>query len=448
MPDPRAPDTAPPTAPADPIRPGLLGLGPYAGLFGLLCVATFFEGFDTKLVSFVQPVIGQDFGASPEAIGTAVGISSFGMVLAFFVIQLADTLGRRPVFLGALFGYAVLTLATAFAPSLAVFTALQLFARMAMVVELFVAYLILSEEVPPEIRGRVNGIFGSTAALGAAFPAACLAPLEAVGLGWRGLFLVGSLPLLLFPLYLRRVEETRVFRARPPGEGAYGAAFVRGLRALWRSSDRGRLARVSLIWLAVNFWSGTALYFLTRYAYDDRGWDATNLQLLPWGTIPFGIAGYVLSGFVMDRFGRRTATTAYLIAAFAATVLCYRSTDDRLIYLGWFLLIGLGGVWTVVTTWTAELFATDHRATALGIANFLVGRMGLVFGPIVAPRLAAEVGSNSLAIQILAGVTLLILPVVWTLPETNGAELGEAPPPAGSAAGGVAATASDGASDG
>ena len=63
---------------------------------------------------------------------------------------LADVVGRRPVFLGALVAYAAFTLATAAAPNLAVFTALQFFARMAMVVELFLAYLILSEEVPPK----------------------------------------------------------------------------------------------------------------------------------------------------------------------------------------------------------------------------------------------------------------------------------------------------------
>ncbi len=140
-------------------------MGPHKGLFALLCLATFFEGFDTKLASFVQPVIGADFGASVEAVGTAVGLSSFGMVVAFFVILLADTLGRRKIFLAGLLAYAVFTLATAFAPNLVVFTLLQFFGRMAMVVELFTAYLILSEEMPPEIRGRVNGLFASTASL-------------------------------------------------------------------------------------------------------------------------------------------------------------------------------------------------------------------------------------------------------------------------------------------
>ena len=126
--------------------PGLRrSLTPHAGLLSLLTIATFFEGFDTKLAGLVQPLLGREFNASTEQLGLVLGLSSLGMVLAFFVIHLADWIGRRPVFLGALCAYALLTLATAFSPNLIVYTALQFFARMAMVVELSLAYLILSE---------------------------------------------------------------------------------------------------------------------------------------------------------------------------------------------------------------------------------------------------------------------------------------------------------------
>ncbi len=398
-------------------------MGPRSGLFALLCLATFFEGFDTKLASFVQPVIREDFGASLSEVGAAIGISSFGMVLAFFVILLADTVGRRPIFLGGLFAYAIFTLATALAPNLAIFTALQFFARMAMVVELGLAYLILSEEMPPHIRGRVNGLFGATAVLGAAVPAALLAPLEAVGIGWRGLFVIGAIPLLLFPLYLARIKETRAFEERPTATGRYGEDFVRIAKSLWHSDRRGRLIGTSLLWIAINFWAGAALYFFTVYVYGERGWTSLDLQLLPFGTIPFGIAGYVLSGLAMDRLGRRTAAAIYLSAAFCATVLCYRSSDDRVIYFAYFLLVGLGGIWTIATTWTLELFPTESRATALAISNNLIGRMGLVFGPIAGGMLSTAWGSASHAIIALSTVTLLALPIVWSLPETNAINL-------------------------
>ncbi|HKK53052.1 MAG TPA: MFS transporter [Myxococcota bacterium] len=405
--------------------PSIRALGPHAGLFSLLTLATFFEGFDTKLASLVQPVIGRDFGVSTEALGMALGISSLGMVLAFFFVHLADSIGRRPVFLAALGSYTLFTLLTALAPSLVVFTALQLFARMAMVVELGLAYIMLSEALPPEIRGRANGFLGAFAALGAAAPLALLAPLEAVGLGWRGLFLIGGLPLLLFPLYWRGIEETGDLgerRARPARSRLAEEAAL--FRSLVSKAHRSRLAAITALWLTINLWSGTALYFLTIYAFDERGWEPADLTWLPLGTIPFGFAGYALSGFAMDRLGRRGATTLYLGLAFGSTLLCYQSSDAAAIRLGWFSLVGLGGIWTIASTWTAELFPTEVRGTALGVGNNLFGRLGLVLGPILAGRLSVHWGSIGDAITALSTVTLLCLPVVWwVLPETKGVVL-------------------------
>ena len=388
----------------------------------MLTIATFFEGFDTRLVSLVQPVIGREFGASKEELGFVVGLSSLGMVFSFFVIQLADRVGRRPVFLGALAGYALLTLATAFAPNLFAFTLLQVFARMAMVVELGLAYLILSEEMPAKIRGRVNGVFGGCVALGASVPDALLHPLDQWGIGWRGLFLIGALPLFLFPFYVRNLEETSAFRARKAktrGGGSTFAEHLTLLRVLVSSANRMRLLSITSLWFLVNFWSGTALYSFTLFAFDERGWRPEDLVLLPLGTIPCGLFGYSLAGFAMDRIGRRSAASLYLAAACAATIACYQASGSAAILAGYFALIGLGGVWAIVTTWTAELFPTELRATATGFSNNLVGRLGLVFGPIVAGLLGGALASTADAVSLLAIAPLLGIPIVWTLPETN-----------------------------
>lgn len=408
-------------------------------LFALLTIATFFEGFDTRLVSLVQPVIGREFGASKEELGVVLGLSSLGMVFAFFGIHAADRVGRRPVFLAALASYAILTLATAFAPSLAVFTLLQVFARMAMVVELGLAYLILSEEMPPEIRGRVNGLFGGCVALGASVPDALLHPLTNMGVGWRGLFMIGAVPLVLFPFYVLQLGETEAFRARQAVARATGAdaagagdsqSFGRKLaeelgrlRVLLSSDHRARLAGITSLWVLVNFWSGTALYSFTLYVFDERGWTAADLVLLPLGTIPCGLFGYSLAGLAMDRLGRRRACSLYLGIGVAATLTCYQASADAAILAGYFALIGLGGVWAIVTTWTAELFPTELRATATGFANNLVGRFGLVFGPMVAGLLGGALRSTADAVAWLGLLLLIGIPIALSLPETNAIRL-------------------------
>ncbi len=398
---------------------------PAAKLFALLTIATFFEGFDTRLVSLVQPVIGREFGASKEQLGFVLGLSSLGMVFAFFVIHLADRVGRRPVFLGALAGYAVLTLATAFSPNLLAFTLLQVFARMAMVVELGIAYLILSEEMPAEIRGRVNGLFGGCVALGASVPDALLHPLTSLGIGWRGLFLIGAVPLLLFPFYVAQLAETTAFRARKAipavarkRQGMLSEERER-MRALFAPAHRQRLLLITSLWVIINFWSGTALYSFTLYVFEERGWSARDLVLLPLGTIPLGLLGYSLAGFAMDRIGRRRAASLYLAAGCGATIACYQTSESATILAGYFALVGLGGVWAIATTWTAELFPTELRATSTGFANNLVGRLGLVVGPIVAGLLGGTLASTADAVSLLGIVPLIGVPIALMLPETN-----------------------------
>ena len=403
----------------------------HVGLFVLLTLATFFEGFDTALAGLVLPVIGEEFEASADALGAALSWAGVGMVLAFFAIRAADRIGRRPVFLTALAGFALFTLATGLAENLATFTALQLVARLFLVTELALAYVILSEELPAHVRGRANGLLGGFASVGAAVPMLLLAPLVETGTGWRGLFLVGAVPLVLWPLYWRVLREPAAFVARRAATPAQPlrAELREWLRVLEPGLRRHFLG-ASALWWTVNFWSGTALYFFTLFAFREHGWGAEQLTLLPWGMIPFGIAGYAASGFLMDRIGRRPTATAFLLASTAATLFCYRASSDVELYLGYFALVGLGGLWTIAATVTAELFPTELRATASGLANNVVGRTGIIVGPLVAGWLSTSLGSTSTAISGLAGVNLACIPIIWwALPETRGRALpGSAPP--------------------
>lgn len=386
-------------------------------LFALLVIATLFEGFDTKLASLVLPLLGREFGAGPRELGAMLSFTGFGMLAAAALLPLADRFGRRPLFLAAVAGFAALTLATAAAPSLEVFAALQFGARLLLVTELALAYVMLGEELPPEQRARANGLLGAFASVGASLPALFLAPLEAWGLGWRGLFALGALPLLLWPVYAKVLREPPLARAGLEAERP-------GWRELLAPGLRRRLLGASALWFTLSFWSATALYFFTWYAFEERGWTAAHLQLLPLGTLPVGFAGYWGAGWLADRFGRRPAVTLYLLGAAAATALCFQSEGDGWIYGAYFALIGLGGLWTLAATLTTELFPTALRATAMGLTNHLVGRLGLVLGPWAAGALAERLGSTGDAVTVLAVVNLLCIPLVWgLLPETRAVDL-------------------------
>ena len=392
-------------------------------LFFLLSLAAVFEGFDTKLASLVLPQLGDDFGVGPEVLFPMLSALNLGMVLGVLLIPLADRWGRRPIFLLCFGGYATFTLATAFATNPILFASIQLVAKALMVSQLAVAYVILSEEFPARIRGRANGLMGAFASVGAALPAWFLAPLENTDFGWRGLFLMGSIPLLLLPLYLRRLPETALFESL---RGSQERLRLRSmLRRLLGPRTRRRFIGITLLWFIISFWSSVAMFSFTFYVFNERGWSAEDLQWVPLAAVPFAFLGYALAGVAMDFLGRRSAAALFMLGGTAAALCCYQSTDYWVIVASWTALQTLQGVWTIATTMTAELFETEVRASANALSHNLLGRWGMVLGPLAVGFLAGPLGSTADAVTLLVFANLLALPVLlWMIPETRGIELG------------------------
>jgi putative MFS transporter len=391
-------------------------------LFLLLCGVTSFEGFDTKLASLLLPLLGQEFQVGPEELGRVLSRLGAGTVAAFFIVRLADRFGRRPILLFALGGYSSLTLATYFSASLMQFTVLQFSARMLMVTQLALAYIILSEELPARVRGRANGLLGAFASVGAALPAAFLAPLEDTAVGWRGLFLLGALPLLLLPLLVAIVREPPVFvarrRAAPP------PSVIAQIRILFGSELRRRTAGVTLLWFTINFWSAAAVFFFTYYVFQERGWTARDLQLVVPAAVPFAFAGYSLGGWLMDAAGRRIAAAIFLALGTAIAIACYQVSGWWTIAASWVGLQMLQGIWPIASTMTAELFPTQVRAAAVGFTGNLVGRLGLVVGPQAVGALSVRLDSTGDAVSLLALLNLVAIPLLfYALPETRGVAL-------------------------
>ena len=311
-------------------------------LLGLLSGATLFEGFDTVLAGLVLPYLGDEFGVGPARLGRVMSIVSLGTVPAFFAIRLADRYGRRPLLLISLGGYSLLTFATAFSTSLAQFQLLQFGARLLMVTQLALAFVILGEELPAAVRGRANGLLSAFANVGVVAPALFLPVFEDTSLGWRGLFALGAAPLLLWPWIWWRVREPPLFvrsaASRPR------SSLLSDLAQMWQPRHRTSFLAMTLIWFALNFWAASTAFFFTYYVFNDRGWTADSLRILMPAALPFGFLGHVLAGRLMDRVGRRRAAAAFILLGAFTAVVCYRSTHDWAIGASWIALQFLQGI--------------------------------------------------------------------------------------------------------
>ena len=116
-------------------------------MLGLVVLGTFFESYDLSLLSSAVKHIAEDLSIATDRLPFVLAGVRFGGFFAFALLPLADRLGRRRVFLGAILGMSIGTLATAFAQSPAQFVAFQVFARSFMLIAASVTVLVIGPAV-------------------------------------------------------------------------------------------------------------------------------------------------------------------------------------------------------------------------------------------------------------------------------------------------------------
>lgn len=396
----------------------------HIGLIVMLAFVVMFEGFDISLTSVVLPYLGKEYDATSAELGKALAIIALGSIAAWFLIRLADRYGRRPILLVATAGFSIGSLVTVLTFNVASYTFIQFFVRLLMVTQVAIAYLILSETLPPALRGRANGLLGACGSFGAALPFLLLAPALETAVGWRLLFIIGSAPLLILPILFFRLRETPVW-VDAQDAGRARLTVRSEIDLLLAAHLRRRFVAMGLLWFIINFATSVSSLFFTLYVVQERGWlPADFARLAPFG-LGGAFLGFIAAGALMDLIGRRWTITLFMALLGSLTQLCYSVSEWWAVAACFVGLQAMLGVWVVGYTVNSELFPTELRAAANGWCHNLIGRWGVVLAPWLLGVLAAELGSVGGAATLLGFVAYLAIPVLWIgLPETRAKKLG------------------------
>ncbi|MEO8017393.1 MAG: MFS transporter, partial [Pseudomonadota bacterium] len=362
------------------VSPGAAS-GKRAVTIALCFLVAVVEGFDIQAMGVAAPRLAPQFGFSPVQMGWLFSISNIGLVIgASMGGWLADRVGRKPVFIGAVATFGVFTLLTTLAPTFGALFAVRFCAGLG-----FGAALPNMMAMAAEISDRRK--LALTAAImfcGMPFgggSSALLTQLFAPDFDWRVLFLIGGiLPLLLAPLLYFLMPETLVRRgpSTQPRTGVWQALF-----------GDGRARATLLLWLTF-LPTLLILYLILNWLPTLVVAKGMDRAVAPQASLAFNfasIAGALFFGRLVDRMGARwPMTLAYVGLVVSLLMLSQSSSVNAILALsgaaGFFLLGANYALYGVAPAY----YPAAVRGTGSG-ASVAVGRIGAIFGPLLAGAL-------------------------------------------------------------
>lgn len=398
-------------------------------LLGFLTFAMFFENFDLSLLGNALPQIGASFGLSKAGLGDFTGATRFGALPAFFLVPLADRLGRRRLLLVCVIGMSLGSGLTALSQSALQFVLVQVLTRTFIVTASVVTFVVVTEEFPAEHRGWGIGMLGGVSAIGFGAGALVYAFVDSLPFGWRALYLVGLVPLLLFPALRRGIAETKRWnehsqaRVASRGLGAALSATFAPIAELYRLHPRRALALGLLGGLSAAG-TGVAFQFISEFLQTERGWTPGSFAALSLTFGAVGIVGNPVSGRLGDRVGRR-AIAAVVLTLFPFCAFAFYAGPASLVALPWTAMVFLAMASSVTTrAFATELFPTALRGTGGG-SLALLETLGVAAGLFAYARGMDWLGDQGVVIPLVSLATFFAALAVLLLPETARRELEE-----------------------
>jgi MFS family permease len=348
----------------------------------LVGAAALFAGYDVNIFGLATPQIQHSLGIPENQIGLTLATFRIAAIAALLIAASADLVGRRRLLLGTIFGQAVFTMLTAFAPDYASFVGAQLLTRVFGYAEEMLCYVVVAEEIAAGARGWANSALVAFYFLGAGLASALFGFIDILPHGWRALYFLGALPLFLVGVLRRRLPETKRFQTQGGASGLRAGAMLALLRDIVRQYPR-RVFTVVLAAGCFGFAAAPATFLAQKYLQEAYHYSPgqTSLVLIPGGLL--GLALAIIAGRLSDRIGRKPI-------AIAMVGLCG---------LGFFLFFGHAPAWAAPALWVMGFLGFFSGETL--IAGFAL--------EIVPTHYRATVGGLRYLVEIGAGAAALAL---------------------------------------
>jgi MFS family permease len=388
--------------------------------------------YDFIMFGTLLPKIAESFGwatATSTAIATLVAIGT--MVVALLVGPLIDYLGRKKALIITTAGTGVSSLLTGLtpaalaAPFLTLIRAISGLGYSEQAVN--TAYL---NEIYGNRRGRgfiyafIQGGWPIGVLLAAAFTSLLLGTV-----GWRGVFMLATVPAIIVALLGFRLRESPRFLAmqrirelekqnRHADAVEIGRHFDIDVHHVKESTLRQIFEpdiRRHTIFLALAFftnWIGIQVFAVlgTTVLTEGKGVSFGSALTVLIVSNAAAYIGYLCHGFVGDRIGRRlTIAGGWVISGLAYSLMLFGPSSEGFVLtmytVGLFFIIG---PYAALLFFMGESFPTRIRGTGASFVNAM-GPIGAIVGGALLTAFLSVSGNNMVLSAFLAGSVATIL---------------------------------------
>ena len=380
-------------------------------VLGLCATLAVVAGFLGGLIGQTITYIAADLGGTTETQANSLTIIRIGAVLTFAATALADQRGRRPLLRACLVGSGLACLVTMVAPNFATVTGSQLVCRGLVAGAAYLIPIICAEELPAGSRAYSIGLMALPGGLGVGMVLWLVPFLDSADWVWRLLFALAVPAIAVAIVTVRRLPETKRFEHddHVPDEHAH------------QHMRPSRLALLAAGLFFLNVFAAPTQQLQTDYLRNTRGMGSAAVAVFLLATNTWGIIGVAGGAQLADRASRRRAATIGLLGLAIGNTIMFSIG-------GWPMWVGslcgsmIGAA--VVPSLGAllpELFPTLRRGAANGLLNG-AAVIGSMIGLYVVGQIVTD-GNYGPTIAALSAGPLIVIALVWQLPETAGVEL-------------------------
>ncbi|WP_207229458.1 MFS transporter [Ktedonosporobacter rubrisoli] len=362
------------------------------------------DGFDFVLITYVLTNIQKEFQLDLVTASTLISASFITRWLGGAIVgSIADKIGRKNAMIAGIWLYAIGTFFCGLAWSYWSLFAFRLIVGLGMAGEYSASSTYVLESWPLRVRNKASGFLISGYNVGS-LVVAFIYPFIVTNFGWRVLFYVGIIPVLL-TLYMRKnlPENTEWNEKRKQGEASSGISFFK----LFSPQILPVFLVVTLFIFSAFLYSWPLQSLLPTYL-KSIGYDAVGVAQVMFAANFGTLLGCIFAGFLGDRVGTRHAYIYSLLVSLVLILPVFLIGKSTILLLGvlvFVLLFVSQGIAGLHPKFMSMYFAPEIRGAGTGVA-YNLGALGGAIAPIWGAFFAKQMGF---------GIALAVLMLFWTL---------------------------------